>query len=165
MLFCDTRGQARARELVDAALGDREIASITRVRLSNKSYSAEAAGVIAEALKQMISITEVPTEYEYTINVYGNAVVFCGVRCDVETLLAVCNSARPRTSVHASVDGGRGIETAFVLLWHFCSLDGLQGVCISGGLWGNDVEVPSGSCWKAELSVVESPLWYRDRPP
>lgn len=51
--------QARARELVDAALGDRDPASITRVRLSNKSYSAEAAKVIGEALEKMTSVTEV----------------------------------------------------------------------------------------------------------
>lgn len=44
---------------MDAALGGRDPASITKVRLSNKSYSPEAAAVIGEALKEMTSVTEV----------------------------------------------------------------------------------------------------------
>ena len=32
---------------------------MTRVRLSNKSYSAEAADVVAAALKKMTAVTEV----------------------------------------------------------------------------------------------------------
>lgn len=51
--------QPRARELVDAALGSRDPASITKVRLSNKSYSVEAAKVIGEALEKMTNVTEV----------------------------------------------------------------------------------------------------------
>lgn len=54
---CDA--QTRARELVDTALGGRNPVSITKVRLSNKSYSPEAAAVIGEALKEMTSVTEV----------------------------------------------------------------------------------------------------------
>lgn len=53
------RLQARARELVDAALGERDPSSIVRVRLSNKSYSAEAAAVVAAVLKNMTGVTEV----------------------------------------------------------------------------------------------------------
>ena len=44
---------------MEAALGGRDPASITKVRLSNKSYSPEAAGVIGEALKKMTSVIEV----------------------------------------------------------------------------------------------------------
>lgn len=44
---------------MDAALSGRDPASITKVRLSNKSYSPGAAAVIGEALKEMTSVTEV----------------------------------------------------------------------------------------------------------
>lgn len=62
---CASMGQVRAQELVDAALGDRDPTSVTRVRLSNKSYSAEAAAVIGEALQKMTSVSEV---YIYMIH-------------------------------------------------------------------------------------------------
>jgi len=55
--------QARAKELVDAALDGRNPASITRVRLSNKSYTAEAARVIGKALEAMTNVTEVRTRW------------------------------------------------------------------------------------------------------
>lgn len=44
---------------MDVALGSRDPTSITKVRLSNKSYSVEAAKVIGEALEKMTSVTEV----------------------------------------------------------------------------------------------------------
>lgn len=44
-----------------AALGDRDPTAITRAQLSNKSYTVEAAKVIAEALEKMTAITEVGT--------------------------------------------------------------------------------------------------------
>ena len=59
LLFAAKLVQPRARELVDAALGSRDPTSITKVRLSNKSYSVEAAKVIGEALEKMTSVTEV----------------------------------------------------------------------------------------------------------
>lgn len=54
-----TRKQARARELVRNVLGSRDPTTITRVQLSNKSYSVGAAKVISETLKKMTNVTEV----------------------------------------------------------------------------------------------------------
>ncbi|CAM9972839.1 unnamed protein product [Ectocarpus sp. 6 AP-2014] len=86
----DTRemvDEARARELVDAALGDRDPASITRVRLSNKSYSAEAAKVIGEALEKMTSVTEVD---------FSDIIAGRPKEVGLEVLAAVCGGVRER---------------------------------------------------------------------
>lgn len=47
---------------MEAELGERDPCTITRVRLSNKSYSAEAAAVIAGAVEKMTGVTEVGGE-------------------------------------------------------------------------------------------------------
>eukprot|EP00903_Cladosiphon_okamuranus_P007786 g7535.t1 len=92
-LFCltdDTRemvDEPRARELVDAALGGRDPTSITKVRLSNKSYSAEAAKVIGEALGKMTSVTEVD---------FSDIIAGRPKEVGLEVLAAVCGSVRER---------------------------------------------------------------------
>ncbi|CAN0410462.1 unnamed protein product, partial [Ectocarpus sp. 12 AP-2014] len=96
--------QARARELVDAALGDRDPASITRVRLSNKSYSAEAAKVIGEALEKMTIIPcgTLPFPWSRAVFAYLSQVDFSDIiagrpkEVGLEVLAAVCGGVRER---------------------------------------------------------------------
>ncbi|CAM9761018.1 unnamed protein product [Pylaiella littoralis] len=79
--------EARARELVDAALGDRDPASITKARLSNKSYSVEAAKVIGAALEKMTSVTEVD---------FSDIIAGRPKEVGLEVLAAVCGGVRDR---------------------------------------------------------------------
>ncbi|CAM9798593.1 unnamed protein product, partial [Choristocarpus tenellus] len=110
----------RAKALVEAGMAGRSPSSVTRVCLSNKSYSGEAAKVIAETLKTMENITEVD---------FSDMIAGRPEDVGLEVLEAICGGVADRDLLRVNLSdnamGQKGIDACRLALEGKKSLQGL----------------------------------------